>query len=426
MTDCKDRGGAAISARRQAQALQAAGHEILWAADHVDQFGPGVYRYSDYAFGRRMLRQSAGKAWPKTAKKLHANFKIARLLEIVAQTSPDVINVHNIHGAELPGDLPARLSLRRPVVWTLHDMWAFTGTCAYSYACRAFETGCHAQCPHHNQYPALPAKQVGPAYERRISALHKAGQLAFVTPSQWLANEAWRGMLRGARVEVIPYSLDLEVFRPIARQAARAALGIPQDKLVILSAAANQHDPRKGTAILQQALQNWDGLEILWLTVGAGGRKETLGKVQMAPLGSLSDERLVALAYNAAEVFVLPTLADNLPNTLLEAAACGTPSLGSNVGGVGEVIIPGHTGWLAPAGEVEALRQTLRQALLRQPGETEQWRVNCRQYALSRYAPALQAERYAQLYAQLTGKTAGSAALEINEGGIASTPKAAA
>ncbi len=401
LTDWHARGGAAIAANRLAGALSQQGHEVVWAAARVEAHGPNVYSYADGPFVRQAAQRLANKFVPTFEPVIKQTFMVRRIHEIVRQVRPHVINVHNIHGANLPPPLPAELSRHTPVVWTLHDMWAFTGTCVYSYDCRAFVEGCTAACPHCERYPCLPASQVSAAYRSRRRALQRAGRIAMVCPSRWLAQEARAGMFRDQCVRVIPNSLDLETFYPIGRSAARTALGVPDDAPVILSASLALNDPRKGAASLLQAISRLTARKITWLTLGQNDQVAVPDHVRHLPMPSVQDERLLRLAYNAADVHVLPTMADNLPNVLLEAASCGTPSVAFGVGGVGEVVIDGTTGWNVTPGDTSQLVTAIERVLQLDANRTATLRRSCRVFAEKHFAPSVQSSRYTELFTQL-------------------------
>src|SRR5262249_5214313 len=147
------------------------------------------------------------------------------LRHLLTLARPDIINVHNLHGAAPWGWGPRLVEVClefAPVVWTLHDMWSFTGRCAYSYDCEKFISGCDASCPTPDEEPKLPAERIHAAWEeRRALYARHVDDLVIVTPSRWLAEQARRGMFARHRIEVIPYGLetwcDLSWFLNFAR-----------------------------------------------------------------------------------------------------------------------------------------------------------------------------------------------------------------
>jgi glycosyltransferase involved in cell wall biosynthesis len=209
-------------------------------------------------------------------------------------------------------------------------------------------------------------------------------------------------MWKNHRIEVIPNGLPLDVYQPLDRVAARRALGVRSSGLVILAAASNIADPRKGSAILVEALQQLTTLQPTLLTFGAGAASAGSLGIPHVDLGPIDFERAKTLAYNAADLYVHSALADNLPNVALEALACGTPIVSFAVGGLPEIVRPGRTGWLARAVTSEALAEAMQTAIsdLQAGGAT--LRATCRGVAVQEYGLRLQAARYLSLFESLT------------------------
>jgi glycosyltransferase involved in cell wall biosynthesis len=401
LTDWRDRGGAAIAAQRLATALEHEGHEVHWATARTERYALNVHNYTDGSLTSLAMLKLAGRLGNGAGRAAQRRHNVQRVHQIIERIKPDVINVHNIHDADLPATLPMELSRRTPVVWTLHDMWAFTATCVYSYDCTGYVTGCTTACPQSGKAPAMPAAKVPFAFDERRQALRLAGQIAFATPSRWLAVQAQLGMLHDHNVTAIPNSLDLDVFRPIDRAAARASLGIPDDAPVLLSAAMSLRDERKGAKYLLDAMKLLPQEKVTWVTLGSGDAPTLPARVRHHVIGPARDERLLAQVYSAADVHVLPTLADNLPNVLLEAAACGTPSVAFHTGGVPEVVVNDLTGWTTPVGDSAALARAIEHAIDMGQRDETNVRQSCRAYAESRYGGRTQAFSYLKLFHSL-------------------------
>jgi glycosyltransferase involved in cell wall biosynthesis len=409
LSDVQRKGGAGIAAHRLAVALKDHGHEILWATPHPDaDCGFQTINCREFSAPGRAARRIALTLRPGQRRAVDAQAITRRIFEVVRQHRPGVVHVHNLHGADLPATLPAELSRRVPVVWTLHDMWAFTGSCAYSMGCRGFESACDTACPMAGTYPVSPPAQVPLQFEQRKQALHRAGRIAFATPSRWLAEQGLRGMLAGHDVRVIHNCVELDRYKPIERASARRALDLPMGRPVLVSAATPE-DPRKGAAVLYEALTRLGRPNTILLQLGGSMPKDLPGRWDHRVLSDIRDPRLMRLAYSAGDAHVLPTLADNLPNTLLEAAACGVPSIGSGVGGVAEAMVDGQTGWLVAPGDAEALAARIAHVIDQPQGEAEPCRRACRVFAESRFSPANQARSYAELFTDTIRQKAGRA-----------------
>jgi glycosyltransferase involved in cell wall biosynthesis len=323
------------------------------------------------------------------------------LLSRVERLKPDLVHLHWIGGGFVPVRTLARFS--RPVVWTLHDMWAFTGGCYYDQNCGAFISGC-GRCP-----------LLGSGRQRDLSywvwkqkyQLWPRANLTLVSPSRWLAEQTRASAIfRSARIEVIPNGLDLSVFKPVEKRFARQALNLPLDKKLVLFGALNAADKRKGFAFLQSALQQLSMQADLARETEAVvfGTSDSGGVPRMALrthwLGRFSDEISLALIYSAADVFVAPSTQENLSNTVSESLACATPSVAFSVGGMSDLIDHEVTGYLAKAQDAVDLAQGIKWVL----EDENRWRTLAQQarakaecqFDLSRIS-----QRFAALYQEL-------------------------
>jgi glycosyltransferase involved in cell wall biosynthesis len=247
------------------------------------------------------------------------------------------------------------------------------------------------------------------AYNQAIKAMAFQGaNIHVVTPSRWLAACAAKSALFSQfPVSVIPNSVPTEVFMPLDKELVRRELGLPVDKPVVLFGAQSQSNLRKGPDFLIEALHAYRGSEnALDVTIVSFGEcpdalASEFGE-NWVNLGAVYDMFEQAKIYSAADVFVLPSREDNLPNTMLESLACGTPVISFRTGGMPDMVRHGRTGYLAPAFEIEGLAQGLRWALHVDSEKASERRVVCRQFALNTFTMRHQAQRYGELYACLT------------------------
>ena len=273
----------------------------------------------------------------------------------------DIMNLHLSHGNYFSTRVLPRLSRRAPIVWTMHDLWAVTGHCAFAAAdvCNRWQTGC-GNCPQLGDSPAIRF-DVTRSNWRIKQRMYRNSRLAVACPSAWLAAKmAASPLLNRFPIDVVANGLDLTVFRPIPKPLARAALGLPTERKIVMFGAASLADPRKGISLLQAALATMPPSlqkEVTLLVVGAGASAivAQLGDFDVREMGKVDNETLMALCYAAADLFVMPSLAENLPNTLVESIACGTPCVCFDIGGCPEIIEHGQSGYLARPFEVEDL-----------------------------------------------------------------------
>lgn len=318
---------------------------------------------------------------------------------------PQVINLHNLHqsyGSELLEKLPSQ----SPIVWTMHDTWPLTGYCCYCGNCRMNIEGCKGDCPELGNWGKAESPSEG--WRKRDNWIrHNAKHLVLAAPSRWMANEAVCRFGGSVEVRCIPYGLPLDIFKPIAsRNEIRRALGFKEDNPMVLFVSSELGDPRKGADILKKAIrcvQGGTAKEVQFVCVGNGAFEHDGLKVKVVP--TIHDEQMLNLYYNAADVFVHPARQDNLPNTLLEALAAGTPSVAFNIGGCGDIVRSRQTGWLVDEVDATTLANALLHALSLSDDDALQYRAKCRKIAETEFDSGLQAERYIKLFEELIERT---------------------
>ncbi|MBL1200344.1 MAG: glycosyltransferase [Nostoc sp. GBBB01] len=314
----------------------------------------------------------------------------------------DVINFHNLHLTYFNYLAIPKLTASKPAIITLHDMWSFTGHCAYTYDCDRWKIGC-GQCPYLDTYPAIGIDNTRLEWKLK-NWVYGRSNLTIVTDSSWLAEQAKQSMLNRFPIYHIPYGIDTETYQALDSQQCKSLLGIPDTKKVLLFSAVSIKDYRKGGDLLIKALQSLPEsvkAEIILLILGHGGENlmETIGVPSMN-LGYVSSARLKVIAYSAADLFLFPTRADAFGLVAQEAAACGTPTVSFKVGGVPDIVRPGVTGYLAQPEDVQDFSNGILQ-LLEDENLRQSMSENCRQIAITEYPLELQAQRYIDLYTQV-------------------------
>lgn len=274
----------------------------------------------------------------------------------VAALGADLVHLHWVAGGFLRPESLAKFG--RPVVWTLHDSWAFTGGCHVPGACVRYREACGA-CPTLGSGRERDLSRR--VLERKRRAWERA-PLTLVTPSRWLAESARSSALfRGASIEVIPNGIDLARFKPFDRSAAREFLGLPQDRSILLfGGVGSLVDSNKGFPILVDALERLVsqlGVLNVDLVVVGQSRPEPAPRLAVPTryAGALGDEESMALYLAAADALVLPSLQENHPNMVIEAMACGTPTIAFRAAGLPDLVDHERTGYLAEPYESEGL-----------------------------------------------------------------------
>jgi glycosyltransferase involved in cell wall biosynthesis len=274
----------------------------------------------------------------------------------INKMAPTVVHLHWVQHNMVP--VAAWKRIKAPIVWTLHDEWAYTGGCHLTLGCQKFMSGCGA-CP-----------QLVSTHQRDLSRwlwewkhrVWSQTDMVIITPSRWLAGEAKRSpLLHDKRIEIIPNGIDTSVYQPVDRAIARRIFKLDPHKRYILFGAVNTSDPNKGFGFLLQALQRLAGTyhdRVELLIFGGQGAIPDLG-LKAHNVGFFADDLSLTLLYSAADVFVAPSKHENLPNTVIEAMACGVPSVGFHVGGMPDLITHQETGYLAQPYDVDDLARGL-------------------------------------------------------------------
>lgn len=310
----------------------------------------------------------------------------------------DVINLHWV-GAET---LSIREigQIRKPVVWTFHDMWAFCGAEHYT------NDGLNARWREGYRGDNRPQDESSFDLNRWTWERKRRNwkyPFHIICPSNWLANCVRNSALMAdCPVSVIPNPLDLDSFRPIEKILARQLLNLPQQRsLILFGALGGTNDPRKGIDLLLQAIgfletQQLKDIEIVIFGQSAPAQIPKLG-FPLRYTGHLADDISLALLYSAADVFVAPSRQDNLPNTVVEAIACGTPTVAFKIGGMPDLIEHRVSGYLAQPYEAEDLATGI-QWVLQQQKESKSLSLAARRHAEYMFDPVRVAQQYATVY----------------------------
>lgn len=359
-----DRGGAGRAAHRLHQGLRGTGIESqMLVQDKVGDDATVIEPSNKVNKGIAKLKPTLDKLplqlyQQRDRTTYSVQWLPDKIATQVARFNPDIVNLHWINEGFVQIETLAKLN--KPLVWTLHDMWAFTGGCHYNQECDRYTNSCGA-CPqlHSNKNWDLSRW----IWERKAKAWQDL-KLTIVTPSQWLAKCAISSsILQNQKIKVIPNGLETQTYKPIERHLARKILNLPDNKQLILFGAMNAtSDLRKGFHLLQLALKSLHQsacAEQFELVVFGASQPvvETNFNFKTHYLGKLSDDISLTLIYSSADVFIAPSIQDNLPNTVMESLACGTPCVAFNIGGMSEMIEHQKNGYLAQPLNTEDLAQ---------------------------------------------------------------------
>jgi len=345
-----------------------------------------------------MLFQSVGKSVNFAFSTARVGTDLTDLPEI---EQADLLHLHwTNQGFQSVKNLISITRMGKPVVWTLHDMWAFTGGCHYAGDCTHFTR----ECGHCWMLKDPEAKDLSHrGWKRKMHLFADPSQIVFVTCSNWLADVAkTSSLLQGYRIQAIPNPIDTAIFSPKDNSANLIKWKLPADKKIILFGAANIMDRRKGIIYLVEALNLLkadftDEIEIVIF----GKNKAfdmTLLPFKVHEMDIITAEENLAELYSLADVFVTPAIEDNLPNTVMEALACGTPVVAFNTGGIPDMIDHLQNGYLAEYKSAVDFAAGISFVL---NGTNPNLATNARTKVLDNFSNEVVAAKYSDLYQSL-------------------------
>ena len=397
-------GGAAVAANRLMEALNNNGVKAKMLVrdketDHLTVAGlPSSWR------------QQWNFLWERFVIWLHLHFRREHLFEVdMANAGTDITNLPEFQEADVihlhwinQGMLSLKgirkiLTSGKPVVWTMHDIWPATAVCHYSRGCEHYLSQC-------DQCPLLPGDSLARQVWRRKVQMLNGQRLTYVCCSEWLAGEAKKSaLLKDQRIVSIPNAIDTRLYRPQDKKQARQTLDLPTDRRIILFVSQRVTDPRKGISYFVDAVsrlvqQHPEMKDNTGVAILGGHAEEVASQLALPsyPLGYVSDPSRIVNVYNAADVFVLPSLEDNLPNTIMEAMACGVPCVGFHVGGIPEMITHQVNGYVAKERDAADLAQGIRYVLAE--ADYESLSRDCLHQVAQKYSQQSVASRYIEEY----------------------------
>lgn len=405
-------GGAYIAAHRLHEGLRRTGIDSNMLVDYKLSDDPDVYGpNSEVGRGWSKLRSFTDRLPLKRYEPQTADFHPAWIGKQLAEhdlvKSADIINLHWVTAGFLSIKGIAQLAkLGKPIVWTLHDMWAFTGGCHYSAGCVKYRTQCGA-CP---QLNSDRARDLSYKVFKKKSRYFRDMNVEIVVLCRWMQDCVKESFLLSEKpVHLIPNGIDTSVFKPVEKTTARDILNLPLDKKIVLfGGIGGTSSERKGFRYLAEAVDilsntgDFDNERLCIAVFGASHSSDTEDfPFEVRYLGRLHDAYSLALSYNAADVFVAPSLEDNLPNTVVESLACGTPVVAFNIGGMPDMIEHKVNGYLSEPKGPDSLADGIKWGLDDDDGIPE-LREASREKALREYALEVQARRYEALFDSLT------------------------
>lgn len=411
-------GGAAIAATRVLESLQSRQVDVKMLVQEEGEEGKAIYATSKgrLKHGINLLRFIMERLiflGQERSKSIRFLFSLANTGERLRWNKQvmeaDIIHLHWINAGFLSlRSLKELLQLGKPVVWTFHDMWTFTGGCHYALECRGYTRNC-GQCP----YLRFPGRRdLSHRIWRKKEKIFRDTQVSVITPSKWLHDCVRESsLLSHWEVTTIFYPIDHGIFKPVRREEACARLGLDPSKKYILFGAATMKNILKGYNYFLEAIHSLTGepevvkdVEILLFGKTRGDVAQSL-PLRTRNLTFVQSTQIMVDLYSVAHLFVIPSLQDNLPNTIIESMSCGTPVVGFRTGGIPEMIDHRVNGYLAEPKSSEDLAAGIKWVLTTDAYATLS--EDTRSIALKRFSTDRSAEAHLALYRKMIKKEPG-------------------
>ena len=341
-------GGAGIAAYRLHTALRNKGIESFMLVQVKKSDDEFVIKNNNFPYINKLRSVIDSFPLKFTLKNKNSIFSISNLpnniTKKIQQIKPDIIHLHWINNGFVKIESLKKFNI--PIIWSLHDMWAFTGGCHYDNECKKYKSDC-TNCPLLKRNSKLSSK----IFQRKKQTYKQIKSLHINGLSKWLENCASESSLfANSQIYNLPNCIDINEFSPMPKDEAKKQLSIPENKKMILfGAIGGTKDLRKGYDLLEKALLKMKEKSDKLLTVFGSNKKQNAetNDLELNYLGHISDRKLIRVVYSAADVIVIPSRQENLSNIVVEALACGTPVVAFNIGGMSDMIIHKKNGYLS-------------------------------------------------------------------------------
>lgn len=321
------------------------------------------------------------------------------IVDKVNELNPDIVHLHWIAGGTLK--IEDLKKINAPIIWSCHDMWPFTGGCHYDEDCGAFKDQCGNCKVLDNHRENDLSRRV---FKRKISTYTKIEKLSIVCSSQWLTNCAKESTLfRNRHISTLPNCIDTKLFSAMDKNMVKDIFNIPKNKKVILFSAMNAlSDPRKGAKELFEAINLLDVKDSIFVVAGSSRPKEQLElKYPTYFIPPLADEVSLPLMYNVADVMIVPSIQENLANSIVESLSCGVPVVAFDIGGNKDMIEHKQNGYLSKAFDISDMALGIKWIL--ENKNYSQLSKNAREKVLNEFDSKVVSKKYIELYKTFLG-----------------------
>lgn len=351
-------GGAAKVARQLYYGMREKGHNVYFVAGYKSENDTECILINNsilkkmYTIGTGVLQNNQVVS-RKSTRKL--------LLKIIEEKNIDIVHIHNIFENYIGMKDISYIAKKCKVIWTLHDMWAMTGHCAYPLECTMWKNKECSKCIYPRRYPAYYFNDVHYKYSLKKKSFAN-GDIVYVVPSKWMFSVCKESFLKNEEIKVIYNGINTLKYRPLDKEKLRKKYAIKNNQFIIFFTAAVVTNKIKGIAFLLEALREIEQKDqITIITAGNGKFDNELSGYDLRQMGFVRDEKVMNELYNIADIYVNPSIAESFGCTAAESEATGTPVIAFASGGLSE-IVTNDTGWIVDTGDVESLKKAIENA----------------------------------------------------------------
>jgi glycosyltransferase involved in cell wall biosynthesis len=397
-------GGAARASYRLFKALENENIEVSMlvqkkSSDNYKVFTPNTKIDKLINIFRPILEQLPVKFYKNRTKTLFSSSLVGnkKILKMIEEINPDIVHLHWINGGMMK--IEDLSHIKAPIVWSLHDMWAFTGGCHYDEECGLFKNEC-ASC---KVLGSVKSKDLSKKiFDRKKKTFFHIENMTIVGLSKWLHKCAKESIILENKKHInLPNPIDTNIFKPFDKEKARELWSLPKDKkLILFGAMGATSDPRKGFDELSNAMQKLENKNIEFIIFGSSKPKysQNFG-FKTHYLGSLADDISLVTLYSAVDIMIVPSLQENLSNAIMESLACATPVIGFDIGGNSDMIEHKKNGYLAKPFDTTDLACGIDWILDNEKYEKyDELCVNARNKVLKEFDSVAVANKYIELY----------------------------
>jgi glycosyltransferase involved in cell wall biosynthesis len=309
----------------------------------------------------------------------------------------DIVHLHNLHGYYFKLKTLISITSKKPTVWTIHDMWPITAHCACPMT-DINKKGFYV-CKNRSLYPRITWPNEKYLTWRKKSIYEKSN-FEIVAPSKWMYEKLKRSVLGNKKIHLIYNGINEKTFRCLKKDQTkiRSELGLPLDKKILLFISDSEQNKLKGIDYLEKLIENESRNDVIFISVGGYKSKND----KCINIGKINNPKLLAKYYNAADLFIYPSLADSFGLVVAESMSCGTPVLTFNTGGIPEIVGHKETGYVAHYRDAKDLKNGLNYLLKLNKSKYDNMSIKCAQKIRENFTESRMIQEYAKLYKKMT------------------------